>query len=198
MQAGVDGLLRDKTRPSRVPPLSPEVAERVVARTTTDDPRGEATHWTASAMAKAVAISVSSVQRIWRTQGLQPHRVRRFKLSTDPQFAAKLRDIVGLYVDPPAHAAEARPRRDDDPRLYAQRHDDAARGAERAGGHGGRPLHAAPPAPGVRPLPQRHRRRRPGWPAKASKAAPNYNFLCLPQMGVTFWSVRMLSFKIII
>src|SRR4030081_252892 len=55
-------------------------------------------------MAKAAAISVSSVQRIWRAPGLQPHRVRQFKLSTDPQFAAKLRDIVGLYVDPPAHA----------------------------------------------------------------------------------------------
>ena len=55
-------------------------------------------------MAKAVGISVSSVQRIWRAHGLQPHRVRRFKLSTDPQFASKLRDIVGLYVDPPAHA----------------------------------------------------------------------------------------------
>jgi transposase len=104
MQAGVDGLLRDKTRPSRIPPLGPEVAERVIALTMTSDPPDEATHWTAAAMAKAVGISISSVQRIWRTHGLQPHRVRRFKLSRDPQFAAKLRDIVGLYVDPPAHA----------------------------------------------------------------------------------------------
>ncbi len=55
-------------------------------------------------MAEAVGISVSSVQRIWRAHGLQPHRVRRFKLSNDPQFVAKLRDIVGLYVDPPDHA----------------------------------------------------------------------------------------------
>jgi len=55
-------------------------------------------------MAKAVGISVSSVQRIWRAHGLQPHRVRRFKLSNDPQFVAKLRDIVGLYVNPPDHA----------------------------------------------------------------------------------------------
>ncbi|MBP1178482.1 hypothetical protein JOE48_000446 [Methylobacterium sp. PvR107] len=55
-------------------------------------------------MAKAVSISDSSVQRIWRGHGLQPHRVRQFKLSTDPAFAAKLRDVVGLYVDPPAHA----------------------------------------------------------------------------------------------
>ena len=49
-------------------------------------------------------ISASAVQRIWRAHGLQPHRVRQFKLSNDPQFVAKLRDIVGLYVDPPAHA----------------------------------------------------------------------------------------------
>jgi hypothetical protein len=53
-------------------------------------------------MAKALGISVSSVQRIWRAHGLQPHRVRQFKLSGAPQFAAKLRDIVGLYVDPQA------------------------------------------------------------------------------------------------
>ena len=68
------------------------------------DPPGETTHWTAAAMAKAAAISVSSVQRIWRAHGLQPHRMRQFKLSNDPHFAAKLRDVVGLYVDPPAHA----------------------------------------------------------------------------------------------
>jgi transposase len=103
MAAGVDGLLRDKTRPSRVPPLPAEVIERVIALTRSDPP-GEATHWTGAAMAKAAEVSVSSVQRIWRSHGLQPHRVRQFKLSTDPQFAAKLHDIVGLYIDPPAHA----------------------------------------------------------------------------------------------
>ena len=103
MAAGVDGLLRDKTRPSRVPSLPAEVVERVVALTQTDPPV-EATHWTGAAMAEAAGISVSSVQRIWRAHGLQPHRVRRFKLSTDPQFVAKLHDIVGLYIDPPAHA----------------------------------------------------------------------------------------------
>jgi transposase len=103
MQEGVDGLLRDKTRPSRIPPLAPEIAERVVALTM-EPPPGETTHWTAPAMAKVVGISVSSVQRIWRAHGLQPHRLRQFKLSNDPNFAAKLRDVVGLYIDPPAHA----------------------------------------------------------------------------------------------
>jgi transposase len=103
MQEGVDGLLRDKTRPSRIAPLEDAVGERVVALTRTDPP-GETTHWTGAMMAKAAGISVSSVQRIWRAHGLQPHRVRQFKLSNDPQFVAKLRDVVGLYVDPPAHA----------------------------------------------------------------------------------------------
>jgi transposase len=100
---GVEGLLHDKTRPSRIPPLSAAVRERTVDLTLRDPP-GEATHWTAAMMARATGISVSSVQRIWRAHGLRPHRVRQFKLSGDPQFAAKLNDIVGLYVDPPAHA----------------------------------------------------------------------------------------------
>ena len=103
MQAGYDGLLRDKTRPSRIPPLGSDIAERVVVLTQTDPP-AEATHWTATMMAKAVGISASSVQRIWRTHGLQPHRVHQFKLSNDPRFIDKLREVVGLYVDPPAHA----------------------------------------------------------------------------------------------
>jgi hypothetical protein len=98
---GIAGLWRDKTRPSHIPPLGPEVAERVVALTLAGPPP-QATH--CPAMAKAVGISVSSVQRIWRAHGLQPHRVRQFKLSNDdPQFVAKLRDIVGLYVNPPDH-----------------------------------------------------------------------------------------------
>jgi len=103
MRAGVDGLLRDKTRPSRIRPLARKVAEQVVALTL-GPPSEEMTHWTALAMAKLVGISVSSVQRIWRAHGLQPHRLRQFKLSNDPHFSTKLRDIVGLYVDPPAHA----------------------------------------------------------------------------------------------
>jgi transposase len=102
-EEGAAGLWRDKTRPSRIPPLRPEIAKRVVALTLSGPP-ASASHWTGSAMAKAADISISSVQRIWRAHGLQPHRVRQFKLSNDPQFAAKLQDIVGLYVDPPDHA----------------------------------------------------------------------------------------------
>jgi len=103
MEEGLEGLLRDKTRPSRIPPLGSDVTERVVALTLSDPP-AEATHWTGAMMAEATGISVSSVQRIWRAHGLQPHQVRQFKLSNDPDFVAKLRDVVGLYVDPPAHA----------------------------------------------------------------------------------------------
>jgi transposase len=99
----VAGLWHDKTRPSRIPPLDSKIAEHVVAVTLAGPP-ANASHWTGAAMAEAIGISVSSVQRIWRAHGLQPHRVRQFKLSNDPQFAAKLRDVVGLYVNPPDHA----------------------------------------------------------------------------------------------
>jgi transposase len=100
---GVAGLLRDKTRPARVAKLADEVVERIVALTLSEPP-GETTQWTGRAMADVAAVSLTSVQRIWKAHGLAPHRMRTFKLSNDPKFAAKVRDIVGLYVDPPAHA----------------------------------------------------------------------------------------------
>jgi transposase len=103
MAAGVDGLLRDKTRPSRIAPLKSAVIDSVVSLTLTMPP-GETTHWTAAMMAAASNISASAVRRIWKVHGLQPHRYRQFKLSNDPKFAEKLHDVVGLYVDPPAHA----------------------------------------------------------------------------------------------
>src|SRR5271169_6046026 len=87
---GVDGLLHDKTRPSRIAKLDPSLAERVVALTM-EAPASEETHWTGATMAKATRVSISSVQRIWRAHGLQPHRVRQFKLSNDPAFTTKLR-----------------------------------------------------------------------------------------------------------
>ena len=103
MAEGVDGLLRDNTRPPGVAPLAPEVVDKVVALTL-EPPVHEATHWTVRAMAKAVGIAASSVVRIWHDHGLAPHRWRSFKLSNDKAFAEKLHDVVGLYVDPPAHA----------------------------------------------------------------------------------------------
>ena len=77
--------------------------QRVVALTCAEAP-GEATHWTGRAMAHTAGISLRSVQRIWGAHRLQPHRIRTFKRSIDPAFAAKLEDIVGLYVEPPAHS----------------------------------------------------------------------------------------------
>jgi transposase len=102
-EAGVAGLLCDATRP---PGKAPTPRERVdeVIRLTQDKPPHEATHWTARAMAKAMGLGVVTVQRIWKAHGLSPHRWRQFKLSNDPAFAEKLRDVVGLYVSPPAHA----------------------------------------------------------------------------------------------
>ena len=126
MQAGVDGLARNKTRPSRIPPLPAETIDRVIALTNADLPH-EATHWTAAAMAKAAGISPSSVQRIWKAHGLAPHRVRSFKLSNDPKFAEKLKDVVGLYIDPPAHAVVLGVRSEDPdpgPRSHAARSSD--------------------------------------------------------------------------
>ena len=76
---------------------------KVLTKTAGETPPN-ATHWSVRSMATAMGISHTSVQRIWRTHGLQPHRVRQFKLSNDPNFVDKLRDVVGLYVDPPAHA----------------------------------------------------------------------------------------------
>jgi transposase len=103
MSEGVDGLLRDKSRPPGIAPLGDELVEKVVALTL-EPPQQEATHWTVRAMAKTVGIAASSVVKIWHEHGLAPHRWRSFKLSNDKAFAEKLHDVVGLYVSPPAHA----------------------------------------------------------------------------------------------
>jgi transposase len=103
MHEGIDGLLRDKTRKPGKPPLPAATVQRVLDLTLTDPP-GETTHWTVRAMAKAAGIGAVSVQRIWQANGLTPHRMKTFKLSNDPNFAAKFSDVVGLYVAPPAHA----------------------------------------------------------------------------------------------
>ena len=103
MHEGVGGLLRDKSRPPGKAPIAPDRVAWIV-RQTQQPPPHEATHWTLRAMAKAAGVAASTVQAIWKAHGLSPHRWRNFKLSNDPAFAEKLADIVGLYVDPPAHA----------------------------------------------------------------------------------------------
>jgi transposase len=103
MHEGVDGLLYDKTRPPGIPATpARKVAE--IVRLTLEPPPHEATHWTLRTMAARAGLAPSTVQGIWKAHGLSPHRWRAFKLSNDPAFVEKLTDVVGLYVDPPAHA----------------------------------------------------------------------------------------------
>ena len=85
-EEGLDGLLHDKTRPPGLTPIPQAEVQAIVEKTLTGEPPGTVTHWTGRAMAAACGLSLSTVQRIWRSHRLQPHRVRTFKRSTDPQF----------------------------------------------------------------------------------------------------------------
>jgi transposase len=100
---GIAGLLKDAPRPGRTPAISAAIVSEVIAKTTQSTP-ANATHWSRSTMARAMRISDSTVGRIWRANGLKPHRVDTFKVSNDPNFADKLEAIVGLYLNPPEHA----------------------------------------------------------------------------------------------
>lgn len=97
-----DGLL-DEPRPGVPRSISDEQIEAVVVRTLETTPK-DATHWSTRSMASASGLSQSTISRIWRAFGLQPHRTETFKLSTDPLFVEKVRDIVGLYMNPPERA----------------------------------------------------------------------------------------------
>jgi transposase len=98
----LDGL-RDEPRSGTPRTIEDARIEAVIVRTLETVPPN-ATHWSSRSMAKASGLSISTVQRIWRAFGLQPHRLETFKLSTDPDFVAKVRDVIGLYVSPPEHA----------------------------------------------------------------------------------------------
>jgi transposase len=100
---GVEGLMRDKTRPSRKTPLPEKIKLAVLTKTANETP-ANATHWSRASMAAEMGISPSSVGRIWAEAGLKPHLVRRFKISNDPQFEEKITDVVGLYMNPPDRA----------------------------------------------------------------------------------------------
>jgi transposase len=98
----LDGL-RDEPRPGTPRSINDERIEAVIVRTLESLP-ADATHWSSRGMARESGLSVSTVQRIWRAFGLQPHRLETFKLSTDPDFVAQVRDVVGLYMNPPDRA----------------------------------------------------------------------------------------------
>jgi transposase len=98
----LDGLV-DEPRPGAPRTITDEQVERVVVTTLEELPT-DATHWSTRSLARQVGMSQSAISRIWRAFGLQPWRTETWKLSTDPQFIDKVRDIVGLYLDPPEHA----------------------------------------------------------------------------------------------
>jgi transposase len=102
IQSGVDGLL-DEPRPGAPRKISDAAVEKVVTLTLETRPK-DATHWSTRSLAKKAGLSRSSIARIWRAFGLRPHRSESFKLSTDPLLIEKVRDIVGLYLNPPDRA----------------------------------------------------------------------------------------------
>jgi transposase len=103
LEAGIAGLMKGKTRPPGTAPLAPEKVQEILTLTMTGKPAA-ATHWSCRKMAEQVGVSRMSVNRVWREHQLQPHRVKGFKVSKDPLFAEKLKDVIGLYVDPPEKA----------------------------------------------------------------------------------------------
>jgi len=100
---GLKGIEKDAPRGGRKPTARQRIASMIIEKTTQEKP-GNATHWSTRTLAKKLKTSHSMVNRVWRANGLKPHLVNTFKVSNDPQFAEKLIDIVGLYLDPPEHA----------------------------------------------------------------------------------------------
>lgn len=96
---GIDGL-HDEPRPGKPRSIGDDDVERVIVKTLEQQPPN-ATHWSTRSMAAATGMSQTAVSRIWRAFGLKPHQSEAFKLSPDPQFVDKVRDIVGLYLNPP-------------------------------------------------------------------------------------------------
>ncbi len=103
IEAGLDGLVKGKTRPPGIPRLASDKIQEILTLTLTGKPVA-ATHWSCRTLAKQVGVSRMSVNRIWQEHKLKPHRVKGFKVSTDPLFAEKLRDVIGLYLEPPEKA----------------------------------------------------------------------------------------------
>ena len=101
--AGLAGLAKDAPRPGRPRRITAAKVEKIIAKTTQEKPEA-ATHWSTRTMAVAADVSEASVRRIWHAHGLKPHLARTFKVSNDPQFAEKLEEVVGLYLNPPEHA----------------------------------------------------------------------------------------------
>ena len=182
LQDGCDGLL-DEPRPGAPRTVSDEDVERVVGRTLETLPRGK-TQWSRQSMAQACGLSPSTVGRVWRAFGLKPHRHETFKLSKDPLFVEKVRDIVGLYLHPPERAvvlcvdekSEIQALDRTQPVLplrpgvpERQTHDyqrngttSPVRGLEHGDWRGGRQVLPETPLGGVQEIPRHHRQGRAG------------------------------------
>ena len=102
-KARLAGIQHDAPRGGRPPAVRATQAAEIIRVTTTEKPRA-ATHWSVRTLAAKLGVSPTMVHRVWKANGLQPHRTKTFKLSNDPQFAEKLVDVVGLYLNPPEHA----------------------------------------------------------------------------------------------
>jgi len=102
-ERGLSGIEKDAPRGGRPPKSRQALEGRIVEMTTQETPRN-ATHWSTRTLARVLGTNHSTVHRVWRSHGLKPHLARTFKVSNDPRFAEKLRDVVGLYLDPPEHA----------------------------------------------------------------------------------------------
>ena len=100
---GLEALLRDAPRPGGKPPLSPEKEAQILEWTLQRTPKGQ-THWSSRSLGKALGVGATTVLNVWHAHRLKPHRTETFKLSRDPEFVAKVRDIVGLYLNPPEKA----------------------------------------------------------------------------------------------
>lgn len=100
---GTNGLLKDLPRGQGIPPLSKRLVEEIINKTLQTKPK-DATHWSCRSLAKECGVSHSSIQRVWNANNLKPHLVKTFKLSSDKHFVEKLKDVVGLYLNPPEHA----------------------------------------------------------------------------------------------
>ena len=153
VQAGVAGIEHEPPRKPSSRRLDAERSRRIVETTLHSSPK-DATHWSTRSLARHLGLSHMSVARVWEANGLQPHRIKTFKLSRDKHFVEKLTDVVGLYLNPPDKALvfcvdeksqiqaldrtqpglppQARALRNHDSRLCSPRHDDAFRSAQRA------------------------------------------------------------------
>ena len=101
---GAAGLAADRPRSGRPKQITPAQEAAIITKTLEEAPPDAGTHWSTRLMAQATGVHQTTISRLWRAHGLKPHRIAYFKVSTDPAFVAKLRDVVGLYLDPPKRA----------------------------------------------------------------------------------------------